>query len=185
MSIDPNKVTPHALIQIVLYLQSLAGQEKCREIILDAAADMRDAATSAQQPCPVIAALAEIDARKSDSGITEPFSLYMNLYLVFCILLHVVFFSQFLWFGIPDLCLYMCPKITKLSNFYTWGTWGTLRAEITWFHVSCAHHHGRYATIEWFPLGEAVWLYSNHVQVQRFVSFPWRPWLQRCKASSS
>lgn len=55
------------------------NQDKCRDLISFAAAEMRDAAEGRQvRPCPVLSALAMINPKKSDPGI-----LYMQ-YVLHC-----------------------------------------------------------------------------------------------------
>ena len=49
-------------------------EEKCREIILDAAADLRDASAGLQtRTCTILSALAHVDPKKSESGIIPYF----------------------------------------------------------------------------------------------------------------
>lgn len=61
-------------------------KEKCRDLIGFAAADMRDAAEGMQvRPCPVLAALASVHPKKSDTGIC----IIVNIFWIICSIIYM------------------------------------------------------------------------------------------------
>lgn len=143
--------------------QSL-DEEKCREIILDAAADLRDASAGLQtRTCAILSALAHVDPKKSESGIIQYMFFWGWITWQLDGKSNLLYIDRILYIYIKTTLLYISPFL----HFSIWGSWGARDFQIPWLYVPCGDDRGRDSSIRRISMGQAVRLYQNHVQNER------------------